>query len=86
MENEYATEFGVKYDGDVLGGKPVYIIHLSGKDGCLAIGNTKKKECEIRNDTLEGAERRCSEIQEMTLAGHEIAKEMRKELRNKKGN
>jgi len=80
MEMEYATEFDVKYDYDVLGNKPVYIIHLSGKEGCLAIGNSKKKTCEIRGDTLEEVKKRCLEIRTNTQLSYDISENVSKEL------
>lgn len=80
MDMEYATEFGVEYDYDVLGGKPIYIIHLYGKDGCLAVGDAKKKECEIRGDTLDETKSRCLEIRVATQVSYDIAEKMREEL------
>lgn len=80
MENEYAMQFNVKYDYDVLGGKPIYIIHLSGKDGYLAVGNSKKQECEIRGDTLNDVKKKCLEIRINTQLSHDIAENVNKEL------
>jgi len=80
MDMEYATEFDVEYDYDVLDGKPIYIINLCGKDGYLAIGNGKKEKCEIRGNTLDEVKAKCFEVRTNTLVGHEISENVGKEL------
>lgn len=80
MDEKYATEFDVEYDYDVLGCKPIYIICLSGKDGCLAVGNTKKRECEIRENTLLEAKCKCLDIKINTQVSYNMANELNKEL------
>jgi len=80
MDELFAKNFDTVKSYDVVGGKPLHVIELTGINGHISVYGIKKMTCRIEEKTLQEAEKHCSEIIEFTRKDRNIERKLYEEL------
>jgi len=79
MDELFAKNFDIVKSYDVIGGKPLHIIELTGIDGHISVYGIKKTTCRIEEKTLQEAKKHCNEIIEFTRKDRSIERKLYEE-------